>query len=100
MTIQETHALSPAEVAQRIDRLLELLTARSETSISQPTYQWNADRTQMNYAFRISGQPVSGSIRIDPRLVTFEAKLPPVLTFFQSRIKSQIHEKIKEVLSV
>jgi hypothetical protein len=99
MTIQEPHQLNPAEVAQRVDNLLALLAARTPSSISHQTHQWNSERTRVDYAFRLNGLPVSGSIRIEPRQVTFEANLSPALIFFQQRIQLQIQEKLQQVLA-
>lgn len=99
MTIHVPHQLSQAELVNRLENLLDSLTNRTQPSFSHLTYHWNPDRTVLEYAFQVSGFPVSGLIRTEPKQVIFEANLPPALRFFQQRIKSMLLEKSQKALA-
>ena len=98
MKINYSHQLSQSEAVNRIDELFDLLRENDQLVTDLKT-EWNSDKTNVDYAFQINGQFISGQILCENNTVIFTAKLPLAVRLFQNKIKNLIRERLDEVFA-
>jgi hypothetical protein len=91
-----SHALTPREAIDRMQRLFEELKRENADKIGDLSESWNADLCK--YSFRIMGFFVSGAISIKPSEVHIAGDLPLLAMLFKDQIESAISQRAANLL--
>ncbi|MEP7111310.1 MAG: polyhydroxyalkanoic acid system family protein [Ferruginibacter sp.] len=97
MTVSIPHQLTKADVRTRIRKLLDSVKSRIGDKVQNLEEDWKEDLG--TFKFSLSGQPVSGTIRIFETSVQADIELPLIATLFKGKIKSLIEEEGAKILS-
>jgi hypothetical protein len=91
------HSLEPQEAVQRIQSLVSGIKTKFADRVSDVKEQWNGNNG--NFAFKIMGFDISGTLEVDNREVRIQSNIPFAAMPFKSKIESTIFEKAKELLA-
>jgi len=97
MTVTIPHQLTATEAEKRVKELVNSVKARFGDTVKDIEETWTGDTGA--FKFSMSGQPVSGNIRLLPGNVEVDIVLPFLATFFKGKIQSVIEAEGAKLLA-
>ncbi len=96
VNLEIPHALPPAEVKDRLQRLAESAEAQYGTQVKDLSQGW--DENVLNFGFKTFGMRFEGSIGVEENRVLVSCDLPFSAMMFKGKIESQLKEQLERRL--
>lgn len=97
MTVNIPHNLPRPEAEERIKKLLDNVKTKFGSMIQNLEEEWHGDTG--DFKFKMSGQPVSGSLHLNDASITVNLVLPLIASMFKGKIQSVIEEEGAKILA-
>ena len=97
MTIQVEHTLSKQEARHRIEKLIEQSREEYKSELQNLVVDWSGDSAHIK--LQVRGYSTAGSVAVTDNAVDMDFYLPFLLQVFGKKIKSVLHDRIKQSLS-
>jgi putative polyhydroxyalkanoate system protein len=97
MTIQVEHTLSKQEARHRIEKLIEQSREEYKSELQNLVVDWNGDSAHIK--LQVRGYSTAGSVEVTDNAVDLDFYLPFLLQVFGKKIKSVLHDRVKQSLA-
>lgn len=97
ITVSLSHDLTPEEVKRRLVTGIADARAKHGQYLAGAQETWSSEN-QMDFNVRAMGQTVTGSVRIEPRVVHISMNLPTLLAMFAEKLRPRIESEGKKLL--
>ncbi|CAN5615872.1 hypothetical protein BH09PLA1_BH09PLA1_31190 [soil metagenome] len=97
ITVSLSHDLPPQEVKRRIENGIAEARVRHGDALKGAQETWTSD-DRMDFTARAMGQNISGSVRIEPKVVHVTVSLPMLLAMFASKLAPRIESEGRKML--
>jgi len=92
------HALGRAEATRRLKLKHAEIKEKHTYTVTNLTETWNDDHS-MDFAFKVLGFSLTGSVRATDDVVGIDVDLPTVAIMMKGTIESEIKKELAQVLT-
>jgi putative polyhydroxyalkanoate system protein len=90
------HTLAKDEARSRLDRFIEMLTAKSGNQVSDLQQSWEGDT--LKFHFKTYGISIDGGITVGDNELQLAGDIPFAAMMFKGKIESEIREQLERIV--
>jgi putative polyhydroxyalkanoate system protein len=90
------HTLAKDEARSRLDRFIEMLTAKSGNQVSDLQQSWEGDT--LKFHFKTYGITIDGGITVGDNELSLSGDIPFAAMMFKGKIESEIREQLERII--
>ncbi len=97
-TITHEHNHTQSYAFKKLSKFILQLQKQYKENVSDPWWEWNDEKDQMEFSLGIGGYYISGNLFLFDHKVEIEAEVPIVAALRWGKIESMIRSKLYELL--
>jgi putative polyhydroxyalkanoate system protein len=95
--VRVPHTLTKDEARSRLERFIDMLTAKSGNQVSDLQQSWEGDT--LKFGFKTYGIAISGGITVGENELDLAGDLPFAAMMFKGKIESEIREQLEKIVA-
>jgi putative polyhydroxyalkanoate system protein len=95
--VRVPHTLTKDEARSRLERFIDVLTAKSGNQVSDLRQSWEGDT--LKFHFKTYGIAIDGGITVAENELDLAGDLPFAAMMFKGKIESEIREQLEKIVA-
>lgn len=95
--VRVPHTLTKEDARSRLERFIEVLTAKSGNQVSDLQQSWEGDT--LKFGFKTYGIAINGGITVEDNDLSLAGDLPFAAMMFKGKIESEIREQLEKIVA-